>query len=69
MLTQLISSTGKGIRQWARDESGNVTFEWVIVVGGVVAMSLAVMMSIGSGAQAFAQNAQLELSTMEMMTH
>ena len=69
MLTQLISSTGNNIRRWARDESGNVTFEWVIVVGGVVAMSLGVMMSIGSGSQAFAQTAEAELSTMEIMTH
>ena len=69
MLTKIIANTRSSFRQWTRDESGNVTFEWVLVVAGAVGMSIAVMASIGSGSQAFAQTAEVELSTMEIMTH
>ena len=69
MLKHLMSSTLENVRHWARDESGNATFEWVLVVAGAVGMSIAVMASIGSGAQAFAQTADEELSTTEIMTH
>ena len=69
MLNELFSNTRKSGLVWARDESGNATFEWVLVVAGAVGMSIAVMASIGSGAQAFAQTADEELSTTEIMTH
>ena len=69
MLTKIIANTRSSFRQWTRDESGNVTFEWVLVVAGAVGMSIAVMASIGSGSRAFAQTAEVELSTMEIMTH
>ena len=69
MLKHLMSSTLENVRHWARDESGNATFEWALVVGGAVGMSIAVMASIGSGSQAFAQTAEAELSSMEIMTH
>ena len=69
MLNKIISNSRECILAWARDESGNATFEWVLVVAGAVGMSIAVMASIGSGAQAFAQTADEELSTTEIMTH
>jgi hypothetical protein len=68
MLKHLMSNALENVRHWARDESGNATFEWALVVGGAVGMSMAVMATIGSGSQAFAQTAEAELSAMEIRT-
>lgn len=54
---------------WARDESGNTTVDWVVIVAGLVALSIAVMTSIGGGVEQLADAAGTELGTREISTY
>ena len=54
------------LKTWARDESGNATIDWVVLVAGLVALSVTVMISIGGGTEQLAQRADTELSAREM---
>ena len=54
---------------WLRDESGNTTVDWVVIVAGLVALSIAVMTSISGGVELLADKTGTELSTRELSTY
>lgn len=51
------------------DESGNATIDWVGLVAGLVALSIAVMISIGGGVEVLADKMESELETRELPTY
>ena len=54
---------------WVRDESGNTTVDWVVLVAGLVALSVTVMTSVGGGVEVLADGTGSELDTREMSTY
>lgn len=54
---------------WARDESGNATVDWVVLVAGLVALSVVVMGSVGGGVEQLADNTEIALDTRELSTY
>lgn len=55
-----------GISNWLRDESGNATIDWVVLVSGVVGMAFTVMLFIGGGMEVFGDRAETELTAREV---
>ena len=47
MFGRVFERAGSHLSRWARDEAGNTTVEWVLLVGGLVSLSIFVMLSIG----------------------
>lgn len=54
------------VSKWGRDESGNTTVDWVVVVAGIMAMTFVVMGSISGGVRTFGEKAETELATREL---
>ncbi len=61
-------NTGKlgGFRDWLRDEAGNTTVDWVVLLSGIVGMTFAVMVAIGGGVETFGDNAEAELTQRDV---
>lgn len=57
---------GSGMKSWLRDESGNTTIDWVVLVSGIVGMTFAVMVAISGGVNAFGNNAETELTQRDV---
>lgn len=57
---------GTGMKRWLRDESGNVTIDWVVLVSGIVGMTFAVMVAISGGVNAFGNKAEVELTQRDV---
>ena len=57
------------LKCWARDESGNTTVDWTVLLAGLVGLSLAVMLSLGGGVMQLAEKTDSELSTRETSTY
>ena len=57
------------VTYFAEDESGNTTVDWVVIVAGLVALSVAVMTSIGGGVEQLADNTGIALETREISTY
>ncbi|MDH3581962.1 MAG: hypothetical protein OEM91_15235 [Hyphomicrobiales bacterium] len=64
----LINYISRTTSRFLHDEDGVVTIDWVLVVAGVVSMSMAVMISIGDGAQEFSEKMDTELSNRPVTT-
>ena len=56
------------LSRWARDESGNATVEWVLLVAGLVGLSVAVMLSVAGGVEELATRTDTELSARDVTT-
>ena len=66
MFVRAFEKVGSHFSRWARDEAGNTTVEWVLLVGGLVALSVAVMLSIGGGVEELATRTDTELSARDV---
>ena len=62
MLTRVLS----GARSFWRDESGNTTVDWVVLISGILGMTFIVMGSISGGVTVFGDKAGDELATREV---
>jgi len=65
MVQHKTSKLGGMIKSWLADEAGNTTVDWVVVVAGSIAMTIAVMIAIGGGLQTFGDKAETELATRD----
>ncbi len=51
------------IQNFARDEDGAVTVDWVVLTAAIVGLGIAVLTSVSTGAELMADNIELELGT------
>ena len=51
--------------KFLREEDGNTTIDWVVLVSGLLGLTLIVMASIGGGVTIFGDKASTELSNRE----
>ena len=66
MIQHITHKLGTGIKVWLRDEAGNTTIDWVVLVSGILGMTFLVMASIGGGMQVFGEKAEAELTQREI---
>jgi Flp pilus assembly pilin Flp len=66
MFGRVFERAGSHLSRWARDEAGNTTVEWVLLVGGLVGLSVVVMLSIGGGVEELATRTDDELSARDV---
>ncbi len=66
MIQHITHKLGWGMKTWIEDESGNTTIDWVVLLGGIMVMTLAVMGSISAGANAFGDKAEAELTQRQV---
>ena len=66
MCHRIADKLGLGIKTWLRDEAGNTTVDWVVLLAGILGMVLLVMGSISGGVQAFGEKAETELTMREV---
>ena len=62
MFTRFKSKLG----QYCRDEAGNTTVDWVVLVAGILGMILIVMGSISGGVTIFGNNAGEDLASHQV---
>ena len=55
-----------GAKRFWRDESGNTTVDWVVLISGILGMTFIVMGSISGGVSIFGDKAGDELATREV---
>jgi Flp pilus assembly pilin Flp len=68
MIGRAFENFGLHLSRWALDEDGNATVEWVLLVGGLVGLSVVVLLSIGGGVEELATRADDELSARDVTT-
>ena len=51
------------IHNFARDEDGAVTVDWVVLTAAVVGLGIAVLTSVSGGAETMAANIETQLGT------
>ena len=51
------------IQNFARDEDGAVTVDWVVLTAAVVGLGIAVLTAVSNGAETMAGNIETELGT------
>ena len=51
------------IKNFAADESGAVTVDWVVLTAAIVGLGIAVLTSVSTGAELMADNIEAELGT------
>lgn len=66
MIQHITHKLGTGIKGWLRDESGNTTIDWVVLVSGILGMTFLVMVAISGGMQVFGEKAETELTQREV---
>lgn len=66
MIQRITHKLGSGIKVWLRDEAGNTTIDWVVLVSGILGMTFIVMAFIGGGMQIFGDNAEAELTQRDV---
>lgn len=66
MLQNITKSFASTASAWLRDESGNVTIDWTVLLGGLVGLALTVLALIGGSVVAFSERADVELSAREV---
>ena len=54
-----------GLGRWLRDEAGNATVDWVVLIAGAMAFSLVVLASISGGVTIFSERAGDELAAFQ----
>ena len=50
-------------KNFAADESGAVTVDWVVLTAAIVGLGIAVLTSVSTGAELMADNIEAELGT------
>ena len=55
-----------GLGQFCREESGNVTVDWVVLLSGIVGMTFMVMFAISGGVQVFGDSTEAELTARDV---
>lgn len=66
MVQQTANKLGGMIKNWLADEAGNTTIDWVVLTSGAIAMTIAVMIAVGGGVEAFGDDAETELATRDV---
>ena len=66
MMHGITHKLGRGLKDWIKDESGNTTIDWVVLVSSILVMTLVVMGSISGGVRAFGQKAETELTQRQV---
>lgn len=56
------------IKNFAHDESGAVTVDWVVLTAAIVGLGIVIINSVGTGAADLAGDIQTGLTTMEVTT-
>ena len=51
------------MKNFAADESGAVTVDWVVLTAAIVGLGIAVLTSVSTGAELMADNIEAELGT------
>ena len=51
-----------------RDDTGEVTIEWVLITAAIVSLSILVLTSIGGGTQVLAEAVDTEVSDRQVST-
>jgi len=51
------------VKNFAADESGAVTVDWVVLTAAIVGLGIAVLTSVSTGAELMADNIEAELGT------
>jgi len=51
------------IKNFAADEDGAVTVDWVVLTAAIVGLGIAVLTSVSTGAELMADNIEAELGT------
>lgn len=69
MLRQIFKGANARFEDWASDESGNVTVEWVAVVAGTVAFAIVALSMISGGTSDLAADMGTALTTRELSTY
>ena len=64
----MVTSMKSRVARFVRDESGEVTIEWVAITAAIVALSTALLMQIGDGTRQLSDNVGTEMTERDVTT-
>ena len=64
----MVTSIKTRVARFVRDESGEVTIEWVAITAAIVALSTALLMQIGDGTRQLSDNVGTEMTERDVTT-
>jgi hypothetical protein len=63
-----ISGLCRRLDDWVQDENGEITVAWMVLVAATVGLTIAVMISVGGGAEQLSRDVDTELTDREPST-